>query len=212
MDSPSTIRVVIADDHPLVRVGVTATLKAFPEYQVVAQAQTGQEALEMVRSHRPDLLILDLGLGESQPARFLEQCAREHEPMKVLLLSGRCGPDDVLILDEFRVDGFVSKQEGPEHLLQAVRVVLNGESWFSHQVLQSLRKLREMRSQAPESPLTEREGQVLRAMMQAKDDLDIAQELLISRHTVRRYVTRIFQKLQVKNRMEAIVWASLNKF
>ena len=210
MNSCLPVRVVVADDHPLVRAGVVATLNDPDAYLVVGQARNNLETLALVREHRPHLLILDLQMDDYRPAAVIEECLQTFSELRILILSSRSDATDLAPLQHLDIHGFVAKQEAPERLLQAVRVVMAGERWFSHQVSRSFHSLREKARNSPENSLTVREKQVLAALVRAKDNQAIAQELDISIHTVRRYVTQIFQKLGVKNRMEAIVWVKEN--
>lgn len=202
------VRVLIADDHPLVRAGVAATLCDPEAYLVVGQAKDSRETLAMVREHRPQLLIMDLQMADFRPLALIEECFRQDELLKILILSSRSQPTDLAPLQNCGIHGFVVKEEGPDRLLQAVRVVLAGEQWFSHRVTQSFKELREQSRSSPLPSLSARERQVLVELVRAKDNQGIADALGLSKNSVRRYVTQLFQKLGVKNRMEAVVWVN----
>lgn len=210
MTSDLPVRVVIADDHPLVRAGVAATLNDGEAYLVVGQAKNSRETLELVREHRPHLLIMDLQMEDFQPLALIEECFRQDALIKILILSSRSQPADLAPLQTSGIHGFVVKEEGPDRLLQAVRVVLAGENWFSHRVTERFQQLREQARNSPPPSLSAREKQVLVELVRAKDNQAIAEILQLSKNSVRRYVTQIFQKLGVKNRMEAVVWVNQN--
>lgn len=200
------VRVVIADDHPLVRAGVVATLDDPKAFLVVGQAKNTYETLALVREHQPHLLILDLHMEDFRPVALIEACWKAFSELRILILSSYSEAADLEPLCHLDIHGFVAKQESPESLLQAVRVVMSGERWFSHQVTRSLQSLSENARSSPETLLTAREKEVLTALVRAHDNQAIAEQMQICKNTVQRYLTNIFQKLGVKNRIEAIVW------
>ncbi|MBN9416947.1 MAG: response regulator transcription factor [Candidatus Eremiobacteraeota bacterium] len=205
MNFVSPVRVLIADDHPLVRAGVAATLNDPEAYQIVGQAKNTAETLAMVLEHRPHLLILDLQMEDFRPASLIQQCLEFDALLKVLILSSRSNPDDLAPLQHLGIHGFLVKEEGPDCLLQAVRVVLSGQQWFSQQVSQNLKIMREENRNSALPAFSTREMQVVRELVRGKDNQAIADALQLSKNSIRRYVTQIFQKLDVKNRMEAVV-------
>ena len=205
MNTHQPVRVLIADDHPLVRAGVAATLNDSDAYQIVGQAKNTAEALAMVLEHRPHLLILDLQMEDFRPAALIQQCLEFDALLKVLILSSRSLPTDLAPLQNLGIHGFIVKEEGPDCLLQAVRVVLSGEQWFSQQVSQNLKVMRDETRTSALPAFSAREMQVIRELVRGKDNQSIADALQLSKNSIRRYVTQIFQKLDVKNRMEAVV-------
>ncbi|MCW5872437.1 MAG: response regulator transcription factor [Candidatus Eremiobacteraeota bacterium] len=197
-------KIVVADDHPLVRAGVVAALQERDFCRVVGEAADALQSLQLVERCKPDLLILDLELGCEFPAETLiPGCRERHPELKVLILSGHTETRHVLPLRDLGVDGFVVKSEAPDCLTQAVRLVLDGEKWFSHAVAAAI----SARSAQPDllDRLTPRELQVLRLMHEGRDNEAIAQVLGLSKQTIRRYATIIYEKLGVKNRIEAIL-------
>lgn len=197
--------IVVADDHPLIRIGVQAALQDKDFCCVVGQASNGSQVLELVGSQLPDLLILDLELGPGSMADELISACRERQPtLKVLILSSHTDPRRLLPLQALDIDGFVVKSEAPDCLAQAVRVVLGGDKWFSHEVATLVARPSRRRESLLDS-LTSREFQVLRLMHQGCDNQSIADALALSKDTIRRYVTIIYQKLGVQNRVEAIL-------
>ena len=197
--------IVIADDHPMIRAGVKATFQDKLDYQVIGEAANGAQVLTQVRTHRPDMLILDLEMDGEPPDRLIPECRKLCPQLRILILSSHTDAKYLTPLRALGIDGFVLKSEGPDSLLPAVRVVWAGATWFSHDVLaQELAISREERSN-PRSRLTHREQQILDLMTVGKDNATIAEELSLSKQTVRRYATIIYEKLGVKNRIQAIV-------
>jgi DNA-binding NarL/FixJ family response regulator len=201
-------RIIVVDDHPLIRAGVAAALRDKDFCEVVGEAKNGESALPLVANMDPDLLILDLDLGAGLCSSDLIRVARRHQPaLKVLVLSSHAETRYLEPLQSCEIQGFVLKSEAPDSLVQAVRLVLSGERWFSHAVSALLsRPARSTTSQL--DSLTPRESQILRLVQEGKDNQSIADLLCLSKHSVRRYVTTIYQKLKVKNRIEAILATS----
>ena len=200
------IHVVIADDHPLVRAGVVATLQPHSEFLVVGEAQNGHQLLQLLKGVRCDLLILDLQMDGPSTDRLIPECQRIQPMVKILILSAHVDSSVLAPLRGLGINGFVVKEEAPDSLLQALRVVNSGSSWFSHSVLQMTLTLSQREREVPYGLLTARETEVLQKMKEAKDNQTIADELNVSKQTVRRYATLIYEKLGVKNRVQAIVY------
>lgn len=204
LDRP--IKVVIADDHPLVRAGVLATLEPYPEFSVIGLAMSGHGVLSLLQEQSCDLLLTDLEMEGPGITRLIQGCHALQPDLKILILSSHVEEDYLAPLKGLGISGYVLKDEPPECLLQALRVVASGSVWFSHEILQKTLQLSEdARLDLPAQRLTPREKQVLEKIRQAKDNQTIANELNLSKQTVRRYATLIYEKLGVKNRVEAIV-------
>ncbi len=203
------LRLLIADDHPLVRAGVIATVEPFSEFVVIGQARDGHEVLRIVQENSCDLLVMDLDMEGPGVATVIRTCQQLQPELKVIILS--CHVDERYLgpLKGLGISGYVVKDEAPDCLLQAFRVVAGGSVWFSHIVLQKTMELSQVeRFSSPAQRLTPRERQVLEKIREAKDNQTIAEELNLSKQTVRRYATLIYEKLGVKGRVEAIVCCS----
>jgi len=205
---PSERTIVVADDHPLVRAGVVATLGTSADYRIVGQAKDSFETLDLITREKPWLLLLDLQMDGYPSERLIQDCHESHPSLKVLILSAHLDPRYLRPLREARIEGFLLKDEAPDSLLQALRVLDSGATWFSHAVLQQVMSISEAERLQDGPKLTAREQQVFDLMMQAKDNQTIADELKVSKQTVRRYATVIYEKLGVKSRVEAIVKGS----
>lgn len=201
------MKVLIADDHPLVRWGVKETLGKHDAVEVIGEAQNTSETLAMVGRYKPDLLILDLDMPGCSADELAHQVCELHPPMKVLILSAHNDDKFLRKLRKVKLSGYLLKDEAPENLLQAVRTIGQGASWFSQAVAQKLLSL----NQAPEedlfAQLTPREREIMQLMADGKDNMTIASELCLSEQTVRNYTSLIYQKIGASSRVEAVLLA-----
>ena len=198
------IRVVLADDHPLVRAGLRATLAAAPDLELVAEAATADEVQHLCRQHQPDVVLLDLAMPGPPPAVTVARRREESPALRVIILTAHDEEAYVRALIALGVAGYVLKDEAPEALVQAIHSVAQGGSWFSSTVIRTLAE--------PERPspaagaLTARERQLLGLLAQGWHNARIADELHLSEQTVRNYLSRLYAKLGVRSRAEVIAW------
>lgn len=201
------MRIVLADDHPFVRKGVLATLATRESIEVVAEACDGDEALQAVVDHQPDLLILDLCMP-GLPAQTLIAQARKAVPtLKVLILTAF--DDDVHLreLHHLSLSGYLLKDEAVTHLIQAIQAIESGAVWFSQSISDKIRRLSHRLWDPDLLSLNARDRQVLRCIGKGLDNKVIAEELHLAEQTVRNYVSRLYLRIGVASRAEAVVWA-----
>lgn len=205
------IRVLLADDHPLVRTGLRATLAAVPDIVLVGEATDGDQAQQLCQALRPDVLVLDLQMPGPLPTAtvtFVHACC---PGIHVLVLTGH--DEDVYVrgLVAAGVAGYILKGEAPEVLVHAIRSVVRGGTWFSQPIVRTLlQQTRPDQAAAPE--LTDRERQLLRLLLQGADNARIAATLHLGEQTVRSYLSRLYTKLGVHTRSAAIIWARDHRF
>ena len=206
MDEPAPIRVMLADDHPLIRSGLRARLDAEPDLVVVGEAADGEETQARCLDLRPDVLVLDLNMPGPPPTATVA-FVHEHCPaVRVLVLTAYDDDAYVRGLLAAGVAGYVLKDEAPDALVHAVRGVAQGGPWFSRAVAVVL-------AQPPRPPepaglaLSKRERELLDLLTRGWDNARIARELQLGEQTVRNYLSRLYGKLGVQTRSEAIVWA-----
>jgi DNA-binding NarL/FixJ family response regulator len=203
-----SIRILLADDHPLVRAGIRATLEMEPDLAVVGEVAHRSEVPTECQQVDPDILLLDLSMpGPSAPELIL--MLRDKNPeLKVLVLTAYADEAQIHRLVSVGIVGYMLKSEAPDCVVHAIRSLVAGGTWFSNVVLD---KLVQGRGAGPAAPsldeLTPREQQVLEAIASGWDNARIAQELHLAEQTVRNYSSRIYEKLGVQSRGEAIVWA-----
>jgi DNA-binding NarL/FixJ family response regulator len=198
------IRLVIADDHPVVRDGLCAMLDTQPDIEVIGEATTGAEALDMVRSLRPDLVLMDLQMPELDGASATRRIRAEHEDIQVLVLTTYDTDGDISRAVEAGATGYLLKDARREDLFQAVRLAARGESVLSPGV--AARVLGRMRAPAEES-LSVREIEVLGAVARGSSNREVARELHISEATVKTHLVHVFAKLSVDDRTAAVTVA-----
>ena len=206
MDKQANWNVVVADDHPLVRGAIVDALRS-DGVQVVAEVGTGDRMLEAVLQYRPDLLIMDIRMPGLAVDLAVREAQRQFPQLKVLIVSAH---DDEVFLQRFsRIPlwGYLLKDEAPEVLRQAVRVIREGGHWFSQSIAVRLRTLLVPRKDSMEPMLSERERQILELVAAGHTNHTISQRFSLTNQTVRNYLSGIYRRIGVANRSEAAVWA-----
>jgi len=199
------IKVLIADDHPVTRAGITTILEEAPDIEVVGEARDGAEAKEMVMAHQPDVLLLDLIMPGLRPYR-VEKWVRVNCPETVTLVLTAHDRDCFLSKAiEAKVAGYLTKDEAPHKLISAVRRAARGDVLLTPSQVDQAKRWHQAVGQRWED-LTQRERQVLRLLVQGKSNAAICQALSVTLKTAEYHVTNILTKLSVTSRQEAISW------
>ncbi len=213
MSSADPIRVLIADDHPVVRIGLRNMLLAEPEVQVVAEARDGAEALSLVRRLKPDILLLDLAMPNMPGMEALRELTSESTSTRTIVLTALIEKRQILEALQLGARGVVLKDAAAEHLAACIRAVMQGQYWLEGRPVQNLvQVLRELAAQTAPPPrktygLTSREMEVVTLITEGCTNKDIAASFGISEETVKRHLTNIFNKLGVGNRLELALFA-----
>lgn len=203
----SPIRILLADDHPVVRSGIRSLLEKAGDLEVVAEAATGAEALALTQSSRPDVVLLDMELPDIDGTLVAEQLHQQHPGVKILALSAHDDTVYIRGLLELGAAGYLMKDEAPETILEAVRGVARGDKgWVSRRISAQMSAWVQA-GKTDGLKLSIREEEVLRRVAQGKTNQAIAAELGISEKTVEKYMGAIFAKLNVTSRVEAAVLA-----
>ena len=192
------IRVVIVDDHPLIRAGIHGALQNAADIDVVAEGENGEDALRLVGKLQPDVLVLDVNLPLLNGAEVTRRLKKQNVATAILILTFHDDRETIFGLLESGADGFVIKVDGLETLASAIRAVAQGENWLSPRVAgQEVRRaIGEVPVEAP-FPLTTREPDVLRLNA-------------LTKRTVQNHVSAIYGKLGVDTRAEAVLYAIQN--
>lgn len=203
----SPLRILVVDDHPLFRGGVTALLSSVPDTEVVGAAGDGDAAVREAVLTRPDVILMDLDLPGTSGLEATRRIAKASPESAVLVLSMLDDDESVLAAMRAGARGYVLKGAGQEELLAAIRAVATGGAVFGAAVAgRMLAALDRPGPAAPQFPeLTDREAQVLSLMAEGRDNRAIAAELGVSAKTVANHVSHVLTKLQARDRVEAVL-------
>ena len=217
--NPDTKRLVLADDHHLLRRGFRSLLSSEPGLEVVGEASNGREAIEICRRLKPDLVLMDVRMPEMDGITATRQIKEEQPGVGVLMVTMHENPDYLLQALDAGAAGYVLKDAPADRLISAVHRTLNGESPLNQELAtRLLRRLAEEKQQKPYSSpskrhestgeaLTPRETEVLTLLTTGQTNQQIAQSLTISKGTAKVHVERIIRKLGVSDRTQAAVRA-----
>jgi NarL family two-component system response regulator LiaR len=207
--STSPIRVLIADDHVIVRKGIRALLATEPDVEVVGEAGDGTEALVQVQALRPDVVLMDLVMPGVDGIEATRQITAGHPDVRVLVLTSFAADDKVFPAIKAGALGYLLKDTGPEDLVRAIRQVYRGEPSLEPAIARKvLYELSHPSAETPTlDPLTGRELEVLRLVAQGRSNKEIAKELVIAEMTVRTHVSNILGKLHLASRTQAALYA-----
>jgi DNA-binding NarL/FixJ family response regulator len=207
----TTIRIVLADDHPVARAGIRKFLEKEPDIQVVGEASSGDEALKLIKELIPNVLLLDMEMPGLKGVDVAREVKEARLPVRILALSTYDNKQYILGLLSNGASGYLTKEEVPETIIDAVRGVARGENgWVSRRIAANLTHWMQYDG-SENTSLTERELDVLRQVVAGKTNQEIAVVLGISYKTVEKHVDSIYSKLGVASRVEAAVTAVQNK-
>ena len=207
---PSPIRILIADDHPVVRYGLTQFLNAEPDLKVVGEASNGLQTVDKILSLGPDVTLLDMELGESHGVETLQQIRRVAPTSVVIIYTAFSNTQLIVEAVEVGIQGYLLKNSDTDALINAIRNVHGGGTTLEPEITTKL--LEHMRGHSngggTDEPLTRREHEVLYELVAGKSNRTIAQRLYITERTVKFHVSSILNKLRAKNRTEAVLIAA----
>jgi len=199
-----TIRVLVVDDHPVVRGGLVGWLDAQPDLAVVGEAGDGQEALARVAETMPDVVLMDLRMPRMDGVAAIERLAATHPGVRVLVLTTYDTDADIVRAVEAGASGYLLKDAPLPQLADAVRAAARGETVLAPPV--AARLVSRMRASAPAAP-TARELEVLAGVARGLTNAEIGRELFIGEATVKTHLLRVFAKLGVDDRTRAVLVA-----
>jgi len=203
---PEPIRLALADDHPLFRQGLARLLNEQPDFVVVAEAKSGEEAITLCQRHHPQVVLLDVhmpGGGGIEAVRAL----KKQPGINILMLTISDKDDDLLGALAAGADGYLLKTAEPDQLCQAIRQVVSGQGVLSPEITARVIRAAASQSQQQAASLSQRETEVIAELARGATTAEIATSLVISENTVKTHIRRILEKLEATNRAEAVARA-----
>lgn len=197
MNNTKTIRLLIADDHYVVRSGIAASLEMEPDIEVVAEAETGDQAIELYLRERPDAVLMDVRLPGIGGIEVVGRICAEFPGARVLMFSTFDHPEDIYRSVQAGAAGYLLKSAPREEVVRALRAVFAGERYLQGVVAHRLAE------RVAGSAVSDREVQVLDLIARGRSNKEIGQTLHISEDTVKRHISHVFAKLRVRDRAQA---------
>ena len=194
------IRIMLVEDHMLVRMGLVSATNNEPDMEVVAEVDDGRQAVESFRKHAPDVVVLDLRMPGMDGIEIMRALRSEFGPVRVVVLSSYGGGGDVARAMQEGASGYVVKGMGLEHLLQGIRTVYSGGQYLPREIANRM-------TERIESELSPRELEVLQSVARGRSNKEIASDLGIVEGTVKAHVTNALTKLGAADRTQAIAVA-----
>jgi DNA-binding NarL/FixJ family response regulator len=206
------IKILIADDHAIVRQGLKQTVAEEPDMTVAGEAQNAQETLKLAREQEWDVIVLDITMPGRSGLDLLIELKREHPNLPVLILSMHSEEQFAVRALKARASGYITKQSAPKELIKAIRKVYRGGKYVSPSLAESLAfELGDDAGKVAHEKLSEREYQILRMIATGKTPKEIASELNLSEKTVATYRMRLLEKMNMKRNAELIRYAVENR-
>lgn len=198
---PRPIRVMVIDDHPVVRRGIVSVLVDEPDIEVIAQGQNGPEAIELYRKHRPDVTLMDLMLPGMSGVDTIREIRRDSPGARIVVLTTFAGDEDIYRALEVGAKGYLLKDTGVEKILETIHAVHAGRRWIPNEIAQKLAE------RVPHTELSRREVEVLTLVAHGESNKIIADQLGITEATVKSHVSNILVKLGASDRTGAVTAA-----
>ncbi len=206
-----SIRVLVADDQSMVRAGFRMLLSVEPDIEVVAEANNGLEAIDKVARFRPDIVLMDIRMPELDGLEATRRILASDNAARILILTTFALDEYVYEALRAGASGFVLKDDPPDQLLTAIRIVARGEALLSpaitKRVIEKFTQISHPKPPRELADLTDRELDVLQLIARGLSNVEIGQELYISDATVKTHITHILQKLNLRDRVQAVVLA-----
>jgi len=208
-DNTGVIRVLVVDDHAIIRKGIRAVLDLVPDIDLAGEAANGMEAVKLERELNPDVVLMDLMMPEMNGIECIKQIRAQRPKARILVLTNFAGEDMIFPAIKAGAMGYHLKDSSPEALIDAIRQVNQGVAALHPSIAKKiLEDLHHTEKQQPsEEALTQREVEVLRILAQGMENREIAEKLVISEATVRTHVSNILGKLHLASRTQAALYA-----
>lgn len=201
------IRILIVDDHAVVRKGLAMVLRLEPGLEVIGEAENGRVGLEKARELQPDIVLVDLVMPEMDGKEMALTLRRSNPPIKIMILTGTEVDDRVFDLVAAGIEGYVMKNIEPGELIRGIHAVVHGEAYLDPDVMKRVVGRIQKQSHQQSAPLTTRELEILEWMATPNTYKQIATQLCVSEETVRSHAKNILEKLKQPNRAQAVLAA-----
>jgi two-component system nitrate/nitrite response regulator NarL len=198
------VKILIVDDHPLVRKGLLATLSFEENIEKIQEASNVEEAINLLERDELDLAMVDLQLGKEDGLEIVKRAKKKNIKTKFVILTSSMRKEDFLRSQKTSIDGYILKEAFAEDILYALRVVMRGKKFFSPEIVEYTAKKEDNQL----DQLTPREKDVFVELSKGESNLEIAKHLFISEHTVRKHVSNILSKLELTHRTQAALLAN----
>lgn len=213
----NSVKVLMVEDHKLMRVGLKSLFEEFPQISIIAEAESTKEAIEKIKISKPDVILMDIGLPDINGIEATKKILEQFEGIKVIILTSHISEQEVLDSLAAGASAYVLKDINTEVLMMIIKTVKDGAMWLDPKVVPIIREknsgvipqrqLSRANFKAQHSNLTEREYEVLKLVVDGKSNNEIAKSLTISEHTAKAHVCNIIQKMVVDDRTQAAVKA-----
>ena len=200
------MKIVIIDDHPLVRKGLEMVTTLEPDIELVGFASNGKEALELIQQSQPEVALVDLRLPGEHGLDIIKQARQIHPECKYVILSSYASKEEIRQAMLEKVDGYILKEALPEELVTSIRMVAKGRKYFDPVIVQHAVESSDEEADKIKE-LTQRELEVLTSLAQGHNNRAIGEALYISEHTVKKHIGQILTKLNLKDRTQAALYA-----
>ncbi len=224
LGTPSKIRIVVADDHPIFRDGLCRLLALEEDFEVVAQAEDGRQVLDVLQQHEPDILLLDLKMPGLDGLATLQRLQIAKNKTRVIVLTASDDKNEFVQAMKLGTSGIVLKQTATELLIKSIRKVHAGEIWLDSHTTAAVIRQFVANEEAParsfpppppvrereRSPLSQREREIVALVAQGFKNKEMAEKMFISEQTVKNHLHNIFDKLGVSDRLELALYAIHN--
>lgn len=211
MNTQDDIRIVLVDDHTLFRNGLKNLLNGIQGFRVVAEAENGKKFLELLNESKPDIVLLDIAMPVMDGVEAATKALELHEDMSIITLSMFADEAYYKQMVEAGVRGFILKDAGIAEVESAIRTVHQGKTYFSQELLQALLSGLYHDTGIERYDLSEREIEVIQNVCAGKSNLEIADDLCISKRTVEKHRANIMEKTHCKNTASLVIFAVKNK-
>ncbi len=205
------IRIIVVDDHPIVRRGLKQILQEEPDVKVVGEAESEQEAFKIIHTIDCDAVVLDISLPGASGVEILKQLKYEYKKLPVLILSMHPEEQYAVRVMKAGAAGYLTKESAPEELVRAIRKIISGGKYISSSLAEILITDIDASGKPRHEKLSDRELEIMRMISQGKAIKKIAEELCLSENTVSTYRTRLLKKMNMTTNAEIINYALKNK-